>query len=136
MGRRNREHTVIISFVENNQLQEERIICDNLYEALNNARLHHDDIKSVQVFDCLGIEIHSNNKHILDFTPEEITEIVNTIETIETIENEKVVDEQPEAIKEETIAPKIEIKEEIIKVPKKTATKKSVTKKVTTKKSQ
>ena len=125
MGRRNREHTVIISFVENNQLQQETITCDNLYEALNHARLHHHDIKSVQVFDCLGIEIHSNNKHILDFTPEEITEIVNTIEIIE---NAKVIEEQPEVIKEEII-------EEIV-VPKKTATKKSVTKKTTTKKSQ
>jgi len=128
MGRRNREHTLIISFVENNQLQQETITCDNLYEALNHARTHHHDIKSVQVFDCLGIEIHSNNKHILDFTPEEITEIVNTIEIIE---NEKVIEEQPEVIEEQ---PEV-IKEEIV-VPKKTATKKSVTKKTTTKKSQ
>jgi len=131
MGRRNREHIVIVSFVENNVLKQETINCDNLYEALEHTRLNHSDIKSVQIFDCLGNEIHANNKHILDFIPEEI-------ESIQIIENEKVEDkEEIEEIESiQIIENKVEEQPEVIKkiATKKTATKKSVAKKVTTKK--
>lgn len=128
MGRRNRQHTVKLSWIEDNSLKNDIILAENLHEALHIAR--ENSSKSVQIFDILGIEIHLHNKHILDFVPEEIDIIEEIIE--EPIEETL----QPVEISEEIIETTEEIKvEEKVETPKKkSATKKPATKKTTTKK--
>jgi hypothetical protein len=134
MGRRNRQHIVKITWIEDNQLKSDSMICGNLFEALHEAR-QHQDVKCVQISDILGIETHTYNKHILNFIPEEISEE----------KMEEILETQPEELKQEIpveiIEPSIEetIIEpvaEVVETPKKkTATKKPATpKKTATKK--
>jgi hypothetical protein len=124
MGRRNREHKVIVSQVQNNQIQQEIIECHSLYEALNFAKIHDQEHKSVQIFDILGTEVHIKNKHILDFIPEEISE--------EKIEKIKI---QPEELKQdipvEIIETSIEPVKELVET---TTTKPAIKKPATAKK--
>ena len=124
MGRRNREHTVIVTHVQNNELQKETIVCNTLHEALHFAKIHNSDTKAVQIFDCLGIEIQSVNKHILDFIPEQkIEEIVS-----EEIVSEEIVSEEIQEISVEEPKTSDVSAEVLIETPKKKiAAKKSTT---------
>jgi hypothetical protein len=119
MGRRNREHTVIVTHVQNNELQKETIVCNTLHEALHFAKIHNSDTKAVQIFDCLGIEIQSVNKHILDFIPEQ---------KIEEIVSEEIVSEEIQEISVEEPKTSDVSAEVLIETPKKKiAAKKSTT---------
>ena len=124
MGRRNREHKVIVSQVQNNQIQQEIIECHTLYEALNFAKIHDQEPKSVQIFDILGTEVHIKNKHILDFIPEEISE-----EKIEKIEEIEI---QPEELKQDILVEIIETSIEPVKELVETTTTKPAIKKPST----
>ena len=132
MGRRNREHTVIVTQVQNNELQKETIVCNTLHEALHFAKIHNSDTKAVQIFDCLGIEFQSFNKHILDFIPEVKIEEEIQDTFVENVEETLIEEETKETLSEEIVV------EMPIETPKKKATKKpsTTTKKTTTKKSQ
>ena len=125
MGRRNRQHIVKITWIEDNQLKSDSMICENLFEALHEAS-QHQDVKCIQISDILGIETHTYNKHILDFIPEEITE--------EKIE--EIIETQLEEFKQDIPVEIIEPVAEVVETPKKkTATKKPTTpKKTATKK--
>jgi hypothetical protein len=128
MGRRNREHKVIVSQVQNNQIQEEIIECHTLFEALNFAKIHEN--KCVQIFDAIGVEVYVLNKHILNFIPEvKIEEIISEeTETVEEIIQEISVEET----KTSDVSAEV-----LIETPKKKpAAKKSTAKKTTNKKSQ
>ena len=97
MGRRNREHTVKISKMENGKITIEEILCGSLAEALDVANRHnehiveiHDQIKTlVHYVDNIGEEL------TIEITEEPVTDeaIIETTVPELTIFAEAIIEE-------------------------------------------
>lgn len=135
MGRRNQQHIIKISRLENGVIKTQDIICSSMDEATNVIKQFGEH--NIRIYNLADVLVHSSNEHLL--IEESIVELPEVIEEIKVEISQVDLENNPELIGEveigeeiivptEAIIPKPEPKMKEI-APKKVAAKKPVAKK-------